>query len=71
MKERNEMAGIKNKGKVFSLIYSKIKGIPKAPILKGLLIEGTGLEKDAHAEGGLKQVSLLSMEAVMKQIEFV
>jgi len=55
------------KGKIFSINCSKIKGVSKSPIKSALLIEGIGLDKDAHAGGGLKQVSLLSMESIRKQ----
>jgi len=57
------------KGKIFSINHSKIKGVSKIPIKSALLIEGHGLDKDAHAGGGLKQVSLLSIESIKKQKE--
>jgi len=57
------------KGKIFSINYSKAKGVSKVPIKSALLIEGFGLDKDAHAGGGLKQVSLLSIESIRRQKE--
>lgn len=57
------------KGKIFSINNSKLKGVSKTPIKSALLIEGFGLDKDAHAGGGLKQVSLLSIESIRKQKE--
>ncbi|MFA4888133.1 MAG: MOSC domain-containing protein [Candidatus Omnitrophota bacterium] len=57
------------KGKIFSINYSKVKGVSKTPIKQALLIEGFGLDKDAHAGGGLRQVSLLSIESIRKQKE--
>ncbi len=58
------------KGKIFSVNISKIKGIAKTPVAQVLLIEGYGLESDAHAGGDpLKQVSLLSIESIKKQEE--
>lgn len=57
------------KGKIFSINYSKVKGVSKTPIKSALLIEGLGLDKDAHAGGGLKQVSLLSIESIREQKE--
>lgn len=57
------------KGKIFSINYSKTKGVSKTPIKTALLIEGLGLDKDAHAGAGLKQVSLLSIESIRKQKE--
>lgn len=56
-------------GKIFSINYSKVKGVSKTPVKSALLIEGFGLDKDAHAGGGLKQVSLLSMESIRRQKE--
>lgn len=58
-----------NKGKVLSINYSKVKGVAKTPIDKAMLVEGFGLDKDAHAAGGLRQVSLLSIESISKQKE--
>lgn len=57
------------KGRIFSINYSKVKGVSKEPLRKALLIEGLGLDKDAHARGGLRQVSLLSIESIMQQKE--
>ncbi len=58
-----------NKAKVFSINTSKIKGISKTSIDSATLIEGVGLENDAHAAGGIKQVSLLAIESIRKQSE--
>ncbi len=58
-------------GRVFSINYSKIKGTAKAPTGKTLLIEGFGLENDAHAGNAIKQVSLLSIESIRKQKECI
>lgn len=56
-------------GKVFSINYSKHKGTSKIPVKTALLIEGHGLDKDAHAGDGIRQVSLLSIESIKKQKE--
>lgn len=56
-------------GKVFSINTSKSKGVSKMPVEKVKLIENYGLENDAHAGGGIKQVSLLSIESIKKQKE--
>ncbi len=58
-----------NKAKVFSINSSKSKGIPKTPIDSATLIEGVGLENDAHAAGGIRQISLLAIESIRKQCE--
>ncbi|MFZ5801370.1 MAG: MOSC domain-containing protein [Candidatus Omnitrophota bacterium] len=55
------------KGKILSINCSKVKGTAKNPVTSALLIEGVGLDGDAHAAGGLRQVSLLSIESIRKQ----
>ncbi len=54
------------KARVCSVNLSKIKGVSKAPIPYAKLIDNFGLEGDAHAGDGIKQVSLLSFEAIKK-----
>lgn len=56
-------------GRIFSINYSEIKGVSKVPVKSASLIEGHGLDKDAHAAGGLRQISLLSIESIKKQKE--
>lgn len=55
------------KSEVFSINISKTKGTPKSPVETAKLIVDLGLEGDAHAEGGIKQVSLLSIESINRQ----
>lgn len=57
------------KGRIFSINYSKVKGVSKEAIRKTRLIENFGLEQDAHSGPGLRQVSLLAIESIRKQIE--
>jgi len=57
------------KGRIFSINYSKIKGISKTPVDSALLIEGKGVDKDAHAGSGQRQVSLLAIESIRRQNE--
>ncbi len=57
------------KGKIFSINYSKVKGVSKTSIKSALLVEGFGLDKDAHAGDGLRQVSLLTIESIRGQKE--
>lgn len=59
----------KNKGSVFSINCSKIKGVSKTPLKSGSLIAGYGLDKDAHAGNELRQISLLAIESIRKQKE--
>lgn len=58
---------ITEKGKVFSINVSKIKGVPKIPVFAAKLIENFGVEGDAHGEQGIRQVSLLAIESIKKQ----
>lgn len=58
-----------NIGKVFSINCSKTKGVSKTPVKSAVLVEGAGVRDDAHAGGGLRQVSLLSIESIRKQKE--
>lgn len=52
--------------KVVSINTCARKGTPKQSIGQGRLISGLGLEGDAHAGPGLRQVSLLARESIMK-----
>lgn len=55
------------KGKVFSINVSKHKGMSKTPVESGCLREDLGLEGDAHAQKGIREISLLAIESVNKQ----
>lgn len=55
------------KGKIVSINRGKVKGIAKSPVSEVMLIEGFGLEGDAHAGDAIKQVSLLALESIKKQ----
>lgn len=55
------------KGKIFSINCSRIKGVAKNPVFEAVLVEGFGLEGDAHAGDVIKQVSLLALESIKKQ----
>lgn len=55
-------------GRVFSINISGQKGIPKKMVQAGFLREGHGLEGDAHADSGNRQVSLLAIEEI-EQVE--
>jgi MOSC domain-containing protein YiiM len=54
------------KGKVLSVNIADRKGQKKANIGCGLLIEGVGLQADAHAGSEIRQVSLLAAESIEK-----
>lgn len=51
-------------GRVFSINVSRDKGGPKESRESCSVIEGSGIEGDAHAGQGERQVSLLSLEAI-------
>ena len=57
------------KGKIYSLNISKHKGVAKKPVDLLTLLEGIGVENDAHAkpEDDTRQVSLLAIESIYKQ----
>ena len=54
------------RGKILSVNISEKKGEKKGNIGCALLIENLGLENDAHAEVGIRQVSLLARESIEK-----
>ena len=53
-------------GKVIAVCISKDKGTKKENINKGKLIQGFGMEGDAHAGDWHRQISLLSIESIQK-----
>jgi len=53
-------------GKVLSVNISQSKGEKKNNLGCGLFIENLGLENDAHAETGIRQVSLLARKSIEK-----
>ena len=56
-------------GKIFSINVSAERGVPKTGTLKAVLVKGRGIENDAHAGPGPRQVSLLTAESVHVQAE--
>jgi MOSC domain-containing protein YiiM len=53
-------------GKVLAVNISRKKGEKKNNIFCGLFLENLGLENDAHAEAGIRQVSLLAKNSIEK-----
>ena len=53
-------------GKVLAVNISENKGEKKNNIGRCLFMENMGLENDAHAEAGIRQVSLLARESIDK-----
>ena len=54
------------RGTVEAICISDTKGVKKNRIEAGYLIEGHGLEHDAHAQAWHRQVSLLAKESIKK-----
>jgi MOSC domain-containing protein YiiM len=52
--------------RVLSVNISNRKGIPKSPVPEAMLKKDHGLVGDAHAEPGIRQVSLLAKEDYAK-----
>ncbi len=50
--------------KIVSIAVSRKKGTPKTPVVEAVLRPEQGLEGDAHAGPGHRQVSLLSSESI-------
>ena len=53
-------------GKVVAISISDNKGEKKRNINEAKLVKGLGIENDAHAEGGERQVSLLADESITR-----
>ncbi len=56
-------------GKIVSINISEKKSVRKRPVEEIELIENVGIKGDAHAEGGIRQVSLLALESIKKMID--
>jgi MOSC domain-containing protein YiiM len=56
----------KTQGKILAVNISQKKGEKKQNIPCGLFLEDIGLDGDAHAENGIRQVSLLARESIEK-----
>lgn len=54
------------RGVILSINISEKKSVKKKPVERAVLIEDKGIEGDAHAEGGIRQVSLLAYESIEK-----
>ena len=53
-------------GKVVSINVSDKKGVPKSPVKEAALLEGHGIQGDAHSGDWHRQVSLLALESIKK-----
>jgi MOSC domain-containing protein YiiM len=54
------------RGRIVAVSVSGRKGVVKHNVDQARLLKEHGLEGDAHAEGGIRQVSLLALESIDK-----
>jgi molybdopterin-guanine dinucleotide biosynthesis protein A len=54
------------RGALVGLATSKQKGTPKSPVSRCVALRGLGIEADAHAGPGPRQVSILAIESVRR-----
>lgn len=52
--------------KIIAINISEKKGTIKTPVAKAVFVENFGIETDAHAGKGTRQVSLLAAESIKK-----
>jgi MOSC domain-containing protein YiiM len=55
-------------GRIHAVSVSDRKGVVKHNVPQAKLLVEHGLEGDAHAEGGIRQVSLLSLASINKMV---
>jgi MOSC domain-containing protein YiiM len=55
-------------GRIHAVSVSDRKGVVKHNVAQARLLVEHGLEGDAHAEGGIRQVSLLSLASIDKMV---
>jgi MOSC domain-containing protein YiiM len=58
----------KLRGHIHAVSVSDRKGVVKHNVASARLLVEHGLEGDAHAEGGIRQVSLLSLDSINKMV---
>jgi MOSC domain-containing protein YiiM len=58
----------KHRGIIHAVSVSDRKGVVKHNVSQARLLVEHGLEGDAHAEGGIRQVSLLARESIDKMV---
>jgi len=57
---------LSHQGQIVAVSVSDRKGVVKHNVAQARLLVEHGLEGDAHAEGGIRQVSLLAQESIDK-----
>ncbi len=56
------------RGRIHAVSVSDRKGVVKHNVASARVLVEHGLEGDAHAEGGIRQVSLLSVDSINKMV---
>lgn len=56
--------------RIISINISENKGTPKKAVNEAVLIEDYGIENDAHAGSGIRQVSILDISSINKMKEY-
>jgi len=56
--------GVRAPGRVAAVALARVKGVPKDPVERVRLVRGQGVEGDAHAGPGPRQVSLLGLPGI-------
>jgi MOSC domain-containing protein YiiM len=64
----NQKIQLQPKGRIQAVSVSDRKGVVKHNVDQARLVVEHGLEGDAHAEGGIRQVSLLSISSIDKMV---
>lgn len=62
-------AGKVPSGRVAAISISRNKGTRKSNVPRARLLKGVGLEGDAHAEPGLRQISLMGLGSIRKMVD--
>jgi MOSC domain-containing protein YiiM len=65
---KNYSSNKKLSGRIHAVSVSDHKGVVKHNVDQARLLVEHGLEGDAHAEGGIRQVSLLALESIDKMV---
>ncbi len=63
-----QSSSVSRLGKIYAVSISDRKGVVKHNVPQARLLVEHGLEGDVHAEGGCRQVSLLSLQSINKMV---
>jgi MOSC domain-containing protein YiiM len=68
LKAQSSRTFLGQKGRIHAVSVSDRKGVVKHNVDQAQLVVDHGLAGDAHAEGGIRQVSLLARESIDKMV---